>query len=258
MVAQFVHYTASATHDLCLLDEFNLQQGDFICFDKAYIDYKRFYNYGQQEVYFVTRMKDNAVYESIEELDIPKDADCGVIKDEIVSVETTDDEGKAVNLKLRRVVYWDNQNKKVIVFQCNHLHLEAELIALIYKRRWHIEKLFKKLKQNFPLKYFLGDNQNAIEIQIWVAFIAMLLLQVVQNSIKKSWAFSNLVSLVSFHLMSYINVIKFLNNPEKCWSEKQKGVLLNLKTKNQYLCGKQLQNYSVLYLYRTPMTNNIT
>ena len=25
---------------------------------------------------------------------------------------------------------------------------------------------YKKLKQNFPLKYFLGDNVNAIEIQM--------------------------------------------------------------------------------------------
>ncbi|MDO6760448.1 transposase [Tamlana sp. 2_MG-2023] len=39
-------------------------------------------------------------------------------------------------------------------------------IALIYKKRWQIELLFKQLKQNFPLKYFLGDKESAIEIQI--------------------------------------------------------------------------------------------
>jgi len=222
MVAQFVHYTSAATHDLCLLDQFELSKGDFICFDKAYIDYQRFYEYSCNEVFFVTRMKDNAVYERIEELDIPDDTDDGVIKDEIVSVKTTDKEGMDVELKLRRVAYWDTKNKRLLVFQSNNLDLAAQQIALIYKRRWHIEKLFKKLKQNFPLKYFLGDNQNAIEIQIWVAMIAMLLIQVIKNRVKKSWAFSNMVSLVSFHLMSYINIIKFLNNPEKCWSEKTK------------------------------------
>jgi hypothetical protein len=222
MVAKFVHYTAAASHDLCLLDHFALNEGDFICFDKAYIDYQRFDEYTQQGVYFVTRMKDNAVYQSIKELEIPEQADNGIIKDEIISVKTSDKQGNEVDLKLRRIAYWDEKNKNLLVFQSNHLTLAAEQIALIYKRRWHIEKLFKKLKQNFPLKYFLGDNQNAIEIQIWTAMIAMLLLQVIKNRVKKSWAFSNMVSLVSFHLMSYIDIIKFLNNPEKCWSEKLK------------------------------------
>ena len=37
---------------------------------------------------------------------------------------------------------------------------------------------FKRLKQNFPIKYFLGDNRNAIPIQIWVSLIAWLLVSV--------------------------------------------------------------------------------
>lgn len=226
MAAKFIHYTSAATHDKCLLEHFELTEGDFICFDKAYIDYERFYQYSKQKVYFVTRMKDNAIYQSIEELDIPDEADTGVIKDEIVSLKTVDEDGTDVELPLRRIAYWDQKNQRLLVFQSNHLKLEAEQIAMIYKRRWHIEKLFKKLKQNFPLKYFLGDNQNAIEIQIWVALIAMLLLQVTKNTVKRSWAFSNMVSLVSFHLMSYINIVKFLNNPEKCWSEKQPQIIV--------------------------------
>ncbi|VAW12505.1 Transposase, Sph21_1677 family [hydrothermal vent metagenome] len=73
-------------------------------------------------------------------------------------------------LELRRVAYWNNKKKKVYVFISNQLALEAEVIALIYKKRWYIETLFRKLKQNLPLKYFLGDNQNTIEIQIWVSY----------------------------------------------------------------------------------------
>ncbi len=30
---------------------------------------------------------------------------------------------------------------------------------------------FERIKQNFPLKYFFGDNQNAVENQIWVSLI---------------------------------------------------------------------------------------
>lgn len=46
----------------------------------------------------------------------------------------------------------------------NNFELLADKIAKIYKKRWEIELIFKQLKENFPLKYFLGENENAIEI----------------------------------------------------------------------------------------------
>jgi len=36
----------------------------------------------------------------------------------------------------------------------------------LLKNRWQIETMFKHLKKNFPLKYFLGDRPNAIKIEI--------------------------------------------------------------------------------------------
>jgi len=74
--------------------------------------------------------------------------------------------------------------------------------------------LFKQLKKNL-LKYFLGDNENAIKIQIYCILIANLLMTVVQKKLKRSWAFSNLVSFVKIHLFNYIHLINFLENPEK-------------------------------------------
>ena len=67
--------------------------------------------------------------------------------------------------------------------------MRPDLVAAIYKLRWQIELLFKQLKQNFPLKYFLGDNENAIKIQIYCALIANLLMTVVQKSVKRAWSF---------------------------------------------------------------------
>src|SRR5690554_7950567 len=74
--------------------------------------------------------------------------------------------------------------------------------------------MFKRLKQNFPLKYFLGDNQNAIEIQIWVSLICQLILLIVQRTAEKRWAFSNMASVIRYHLMTYINLFKFLKSPK--------------------------------------------
>ena len=79
--------------------------------------------------------------------------------------------------------------------------------------------MFKRLKQNFPLKYFLGDSQNAIEIQIWCGLIIQLLMLVVQKKVKKKWAYSNMVSMIRLHLMSYIDLLSFMENPTQLWEE---------------------------------------
>jgi hypothetical protein len=105
--------------------------------------------------------------------------------------------------------------------------LSAEKIAFIYKKRWQIELLFKQLKQNFPLKYFLGDNENAKEIQIWTAMLANLLITLVRSQLKRSWAFSNLVSIIRQQLMSYINMYGFLEDPEGSWREIIKDYKMN-------------------------------
>jgi hypothetical protein len=230
----FIHFTSAATHDKCLFDELKLEEGDFICFDKAYIDYRRFYNWTQQGISMLTRMKDNAVYESFEELDIPDKCDDRIIKDEIVTVQTENDKKEPVCLKLRRVAFYDTAKDKVYVFMCNNLDIEAEVIANIYKRRWYIETYFRELKQNFPLKYFLEDNQNAIEIQIWVSHIVMLLIEVLKKKVTRKWAFSNMISILSTHIMSYIDAVKFLNNPEKAWSEKKKDHIVSKQLKLKF------------------------
>ena len=119
----------------------------------------------------------------------------------------------------RRIAYWDSENGRLFEFITNNFDLSAEKIALIYKKRWQIELLFKQLKQNFPLKYFLGDNENAIEIQIWSAMLANLLLTLVKCQVKHKWVFSNLVSVIRQQLMNYINIYRFLEDPEGSWRE---------------------------------------
>ena len=118
---------------------------------------------------------------------------------------------------VRRIAYWDNENQRLFEFISNNFELTAEKIALIYKQRWQIELLFKQLKQNFPLKYFLGDNENAIEIQIWATMLANLLITLVKSKVKRAWAFSNMVSLIRKQLMNYIDIYRFLEDPEGCW-----------------------------------------
>ena len=81
-------------------------------------------------------------------------------------------------------------------------HWNTRSICEVYRRRWQIETLYRRLKQNFPLKYLLGDNQNAIRIQIWVSMIAWLLMQVIKKQVKRKWSLSNLMTAVHILIKS--------------------------------------------------------
>nr|WP_307533250.1 transposase [Pedobacter sp. W3I1] len=138
----------------------------------------------------------------------------GVQNDQIL-IQGTRTQREKIRLNVRMVTFFDAESGRTFEFLTNNFSLLPEEIAEIYKKRWLIEVLFKRVKQNFPLKYFLGDNENAIKIQIWCAFISDLLIKVVQVQLKRKWAFSNLRSIIRLHMMSYISLYKFLNNPEK-------------------------------------------
>ncbi len=120
---------------------------------------------------------------------------------------------------MRKIRFYDRVLKREFEFLTNLFEMRADLVAAIYKLRWQIELLFKQLKKNFPLKYFLGDNENAIKIQIYCTLIANLLMTVIQKRLKRSWAFSNLVSFCKIHLFNYIHLLNFLENPDKDWQK---------------------------------------
>lgn len=143
-----------------------------------------------------------------------KQQQCGVREDKNIVLGTRT-HAKKVRLDCRVITYYDIERDRTFEFVTNNFSLKAERIADLYRKRWQIELLFKRVKQNFPLKYFLGDNENAVKTQIWCAFIADLLLRIVQNTLKRKWAFANLSSMIRLHLMSYINLFNFLNNPDK-------------------------------------------
>jgi len=211
-VPMLVTFSSAATHDHVFLKDLELKKGSIVVFDKGYNDYTQYLQWNLDGIYFVTRQKDNAVWSSVKEYDIPEETDAGVLKDEKIQIEKDDK-----LIELRRIAYWHDDQKRVFEFITNNFDLPADKIAEIYKRRWQIELLFKRLKQNFPLKYFLGDNQNAIEIQIWVSLIAQLLILVIQRKAERKWAFSNLISVIRFHLMTYIDLFKFLKSPDSNW-----------------------------------------
>ena len=171
-----VRYTAGAANDHEFLKYLILEKGDIAIFDKAYVDYNQYAKWNSEGINFVTREKDNAKSIILLERDLPEDKDFEILLDEEVIKEYKDTDGQAQKLVLRRIVVWSDKHQAKIVLLTNMFYLEASQVSLLYRKRWRIELLFKQLKQNFPLKYFLGDNENAIQIQIWCCLIVNLLI----------------------------------------------------------------------------------
>lgn len=189
-VPKLIWFTEAAKHDHILLEKLKMDSNTIYVFDKGYNDYKAFKKFSENKTGFVTRIKDNAVYDTIETNEIGEHIHSGVLEDEIIEITVKQDDVES-KLKLRKVRFYDRVLKREFEFLTNLFDMRADLVAAIYKLRWQIELLFKQLKQNFPLKYFLGDNENAIKIQIYCALIANLLMTVIQKTLKKSWAFSD-------------------------------------------------------------------
>lgn len=79
-------------------------------------------------------------------------------------------------MPLRRIVFKDPETGKRLVFLTNHFRLSAQTIAEIYKERWQMEIFFRFIKQNLRIKAFIGNSENAVMSQIYVALMAYLLL----------------------------------------------------------------------------------
>jgi hypothetical protein len=227
-VGRFIKITAAKVNDQKFLKSLELISHSMVVFDKAYNYYHQFALWTSNEVYFVTRMKTNAVYVVKETMrtHYRKRGQAKVLRDEIIELEYHPEDAngirnlKVINkLQLRKVSYQDEQNR-YYEFLTNNFDIEAEEVAFLYKKRWGIELLFKKMKQNFQLHYFYGENENAIYTQVWCTLIAQLLLTVTQKIAQAKKAFSVVASLVRIHLISMLDVNELLRSTKRSFNNK--------------------------------------
>jgi hypothetical protein len=187
-----------------------LEAGTILAIDRGYNDYAWFGQLTRDGVFFVTRMKTNTVYTTVEVCAVPEKGN--VLSDQIVSLPTLDKDGEEPIL-FRRIEYWNADKQEILVFFTNLLHLAASTVAAIYKDRWQIELFFKALKQTAKVKSFLGTSANAVKTQIWTALIAMLILKYLQMKSSFGWSLSNLAALLRQQLFIFRDLWAWLNNP---------------------------------------------
>jgi Domain of unknown function (DUF4372)/Transposase DDE domain len=204
----FVLITEAKVADVRVARDLRLNPGSIMVVDRAYTDYSLFGRWTEEKVFFVTRLKDNAVYYVIKRRQPPSNRN--ILADEEIIFRQKMAECPHI---LRRVVAWDTEQERELVFLTNHMQLGASTIAAIYKDRWEIEVFFKALKQNLKVKTFVGTSQNALLIQIWTALLVLLLLKWLHHLSQAKWSLSNLAALLRMNLFTYRDLMEWLRKP---------------------------------------------
>jgi len=208
MIPEVVNISQAKVHDRYGFEQLIFPKDTIIVEDRAYFDFVLMLNRIKAENVFVTRIKDNTKYKTIEELDLPNNVDQNILKDEIIQLTSN----KAVDTgiseyKLRLVHVYKEDENKVIAIITNQLDWEYNTIAELYKKRWDIELFFKAIKQNLQVKTFWGTSENAVKSQIYIALISYLLLELIKRTIVKGTvAFSNLSEKIRFCLYHYLSL----------------------------------------------------
>lgn len=213
----FVKISEAKSHDKQFVKYLNLPAHSMVVFDRAYNHYAQFARFSENQINFVCRLKKNAVYEVVEELFTgqPDEKQAGVLQEQHIHLGYKK-EKENKTLCLRKVSYRDEKGRRY-EFITNNFAVAREEVAHLYKLRWNIELLFKKLKQNFQLHYFYSETENGIKTQIWCTLIAQLLLMVLRAKAQTKKAFSTIAALVRIHLISLLDLFWVIENSRRTY-----------------------------------------
>jgi len=221
---------SAAEHDSVRARELcaNVQAGETVIFDKAYVDFAHLADLSMRGVCRVTRAKDNLQCRVARKL---QDGACGhILRDDLI--ELTGPAAEHYPVELRRVtalVEVDGELREM-VFLTNNFTWSAQTIADLYRCRWSIETFFKDLKQTLQLAGFLGHSANAVKWQVWTALPAYVLLRFCAWLGQWTHSFTRLFALIRsalwqhWELRSLLEVYgtaggggRFLGTPQQTW-----------------------------------------
>lgn len=178
-----------------------------VTFDKGYWKASWLSQLDSNNIYFVTRIKENVNYKVTGQHEI--ELGTGVLKDEIIKF-ASEQLQRDYPKELRLVTYYDSENERTYRFVTNLFNAKAKSIADIYKYRWQIELFFKWIKQNLIIKSFLGCSKNAVFNQIWVALIYYLLVSYIHSLSKSRFtklALTRLLEELLFERISLLDLV---------------------------------------------------
>ena len=203
----FIHITEANMHDVNAMDVIDYEPLAYYIFDRAYVDYKRLYKITKAKAYFVIRAKSNIKFKRMYSNKVNKRS--AIRYDQIGKIEGFYS-SKDYPKKIRRVKFFDSENKKTLIFMTNNFELPAQDVSLLYKQRWQVELFFKWIKQHLKIKTFWGRTENAVRIQINVAIISYCLISIVAKELKINRSNYEILQILSASLLDKTPVNQLL------------------------------------------------
>jgi putative transposase len=172
-----------------------IETGATYVFDKGYCHYGWWRAIAEKGAFFVTRPKSNMGLDVVFRRCVKKTRGDGftIIEDSEVNFSSKGD--SKLPMRLRRVRL-RREEGDIITLLTNDLDRSAVEIGELYKGRWQIELLFRWIKQHLNIRKFLGNNDNAIRLQLFAAMIAYALLRIAARAHRLAMPILRFVDLV--------------------------------------------------------------
>jgi hypothetical protein len=193
----FIHISHGKMPDVTALDHLPIEPGAFYVMDRGYVDFGRLHRFTQAGAYFVTRGKRNLDFTRRARRAVDKTT--GLRSDHTI-VLSGPKSSRLYPDQLRRVAFYDAENKRRLVFLTNNFSLPALTIARLYKSRWQVELFFKWIKQHLRIKAFYGTNANAVKTQVWIAISVYVLVAIVKKELKLERSLYGILQILSLTL----------------------------------------------------------
>jgi len=179
-VPRCVELTESVINDVEVGRQTELEAGATYVFDKGYYHFGWWKKINDAKAFFVTRTKSNTRLRATKLRYVRKQKGDGfrIISDAKVVLTSKGD--SKLPIPLRRIKV-KRDSGQTITLITNDLKRTAVEIAALYKSRWQIELLFRWIKQHLNIRKFIGNNNNAIRLQVIAAMIAYLLLRLARR-----------------------------------------------------------------------------
>lgn len=200
----FVDLTAGREHEINLARTLALPKGSYVVFDRGYTDYAWYRELCEDGVFFVSRLKSNAIVTPGKKRRGRKSP--GVAEDREIRLGNLSE-------TFRLVTYRDAETDIVYQFVTNALDLPAQTVADLYKERWQIELFFKWIKQNLKVKSFLGTSMNAVKTQLWIALCAYLVLSFLKFQSKIGASLQRMLRILQLNLFERRDLTELFSPP---------------------------------------------
>jgi hypothetical protein len=201
-------------NDITSAKEMPIEPGASYVFDLGYYDYGWWAKLDAAGSRIVTRFKTNTPLN--QPRDLPLAPGTSVRSDRIGFLPSRQSHSRKNPMQgaVREIVAMSASGKRLRILS-NDLDAPAQELADLYQRRWLIELFFRLMKQTLRITHFIGRSENAVRIQIAVALIAFLILQLLHKVSKVSYGFLEFVRLVRANLMHRKDITRLrqINEP---------------------------------------------